>query len=160
MAGVQLPAQVTEAEVDAFAFCADGRCYGYKQTPVKGIRTITEFLNGTLDGAGAVAAGHPERSTMSVRFVDEGADGPCPECGKARHISEQERPEYAPQSGQPQDALLNLGKTQAQVKDLEHANQLSDLRHAQEMKELREQIDRLTVAVEKRGPGRPPKAAE
>src|SRR6184192_741405 len=107
MSGVQLPAHVTEEEVAAFAFCADGRCYGYKQTPVKGIRTTTEFLNGTLDGAGAVAAGHPERSTMSVRFADEETDGPCPECGKPRHISEQERPEYAPQSGQPQDALLN-----------------------------------------------------
>lgn len=152
---------VTEDKVAAFAHCTDARCYGYKQEPVEGIRTTTGYTNTELGGPGAVAGGHIERSSESVRFADESTDGTCPVCDGPRGISEQTRPEYAHQSGQAQDALLHLGRTDAEVKDLKHASEVSELKREQEMQELRRQVDALTSALKgqepKRGPGRPRK---
>jgi DNA repair exonuclease SbcCD ATPase subunit len=145
---------VDEVQVPAFAFCSDGRCPGYDQQPVEGIRTTTAYTNGDLAGPQANAAGHVERSSSSVRFADETSDGPCPSCGKPRQVSEQERPEYARNSGQAQDALLNLGKTEANVKELQHKREIDELKRDQELAELRRELQELK---ERRGPGRPRK---
>lgn len=149
---------VTEQEIAAYAHCNDPRCYGYKQESVTGLKTVTEYTymerGGTLPGV--------ELGTEMVRFADEASDGTCKACDGPRGISEQKRPEYAHQSGQAQDALLHLGRTDAEVKDLRHASEIDKLERDREMDELRAQVAALMAERDtpKRGPGRPPKAAE
>lgn len=152
---------VTEEIVAAFAHCTDARCYGYKQEPVEGIRTTTGYTNFELGGPEAIAGGHIERSSESVRFADEATDGTCPVCEGPRGISEQKRPEYAHQSGQAQDALLHLGRTDAEVKDLKHASEVSELKREQEMQDLRRQVEALTASLAEKAnkPGPKPRDA-
>jgi hypothetical protein len=92
---------VTETVIDALAHCADQRCAGYTQQPVKAVQTVTQFsyidLGGDLPGI--------ERESFLLRF-DDIADTQCPHCGEPRIVADQTRPIYPNVSGQPQDALL------------------------------------------------------
>jgi hypothetical protein len=131
---------VTETEIDALASCSSARCAGYKQTPVKAIRTITEFsyidLGGDLPGI--------ERSTMMLRFADL-ADTQCPVCGEPRIVADQVRPIYPNISGQPQDALLAIGRDSERVRELELANAKRDA----ELSQMQATMERQAALIER-----------
>jgi len=144
--------------VDALASCKNSRCVGYKQQPVKAIRTTAEYtyidLGGDLPGV--------ERSTIMFGFADL-ADAQCEHCGEPRLVSDQTRPIYPNISGQPQDALLAIGQDSERVRDLELAN----AKHEAEMAQMQVAMERMIIANERlmaqleeparRGPGRPRK---
>lgn len=158
---------VTATPVDALACCHDGRCAGYKQQPVPGIRTVTEFsyfdLGGDIPGI--------ERSVEMIHFASE-EDERCPVCGNPRLISDQVRPIYPNISGQPQDALLHTNRDSERVADmlLDSARREAEMaqmralmeRQAAAMERQQAQIERLTddIASRPRGPGRPRKTPE
>ena len=147
---------VTETVIDAWASCYDGRCPGYKQQPVKAIRTITEWtyfdLGGDIPGV--------ERSSSALRFEDL-TDAQCAHCGEPRFVADQIRPIYPNVSGVPQDKLLHVGK------DSEHlqALRLADAKREAEMAQMRILMERQQATIERlmeqqqapRGPGRPRK---
>lgn len=150
-------ATITEKVIDALAHCANQRCAGYTQVPVKAVQTLTEFsyidLGGDLPGV--------ERSTLMLRF-DDLADAQCPHCGEPRIVADQVRPIYPNISGQPQDALLNQYKDSERVRELE----LADARRDAEMAQMRATMDRMATTNERlmerlealsgpRRPGRP-----
>ena len=156
---------VTATPFDALASCHDGRCAGYKQEKVQGIRTITEYsyfdLGGDIPGI--------ERSTEMLHFADPEADERCPVCGEPRIIADQTRPIYPNISGVPQDALLRVGKDSERIADmlLDSAKREAEMaqmralmeRQALAMERQQHQIEALTGEVQSRprGPGRPRK---
>ena len=158
---------VTEETVTALAFCIDGRCPGYNQVPVEAIKRRSEFsyleLGGDLPGI--------ERSTEAVIFANEG-DAVCEHCGKARLVSEQERPEYPNTSGQDPLAIFNRQGTANQMRDMLLAQAERDKEQAEMRATLAEQalaMERMNALIERqagvidelqarpRGPGRPRK---
>jgi hypothetical protein len=128
---------VTETVIDALAHCADQRCEGYKQRPVKAVQTVTQFsyldLGGDLPGI--------ERESFLLRF-DDIADTQCPHCGEPRIVADQTRPIYPNVSGQPQDALLRGTRDAERVRELE----LADARREAEMAQMRATMERLAAA--------------
>jgi hypothetical protein len=158
---------VVENVVDGYASCRDGTCPGYKQQPVKVVVTETQFtyvdLGGDIPGV--------ERSCLIYGWENPD-DEPCPVCGQPRLCSDQVRPVYPNISGQPQDALLAVGRDSDRVRDLMLENAKRDAEMAQ-MTALMErmaanaerqerQIEALTsdLASRPRGPGRPRKVEE
>lgn len=151
---------VTATIIEAQASCRDGRCAGYKQQPVQGIRTVTEFsyvdLGGDIPGI--------ERSVDAVHFSDI-EDERCPVCGQPRLIADQVRPVYPNVSGIPQDAILHTNRDSERVADmlLESAKREAEMaqmralmeRQAAAMERQQQQIEQLTEV--RRGPGRPRK---
>jgi hypothetical protein len=109
---------VTETVIDALAHCADQRCAGYTQQPVKA-----------------------ERESFLLRFEDI-ADTQCPDCGEPRIVADQTRPIYPNVSGQPQDALLRGTRDAERVRELE----LADARREAEMAQMRATMERLAAA--------------
>jgi hypothetical protein len=137
---------VTEKQIDAWASCADARCAGYKQVPVKAVETTTEFsyidLGGDIPGI--------ERSSSVVSFADL-ADAQCPQCGEPRFVTDQVRPIYPNISGQPQDALLHQHDGAERVRDLELANAEAKAQMAQMQAMMERQnslIERLLAQQE------------
>jgi hypothetical protein len=137
---------VSEVVVDALAHCLNPRCEGYGQTPVKAIRQTVETLFISELPLGT------ENSYVHLRFVDD-ADVACPHCGRARAVTEQERPIYEPLSGFAQDELI----TRAPKFDPNKVNTEADFRAAEmeaklalQEKRLEEQnakIDKLLEAL-------------
>jgi hypothetical protein len=148
---------VTETSIDAWASCHDGRCPGYKQQPVKAVRTLTEWtyfdLGGDIPGV--------ERSSTMLRF-DDLADAQCEVCGEPRLVADQVRPVYPNVSGVAQDKLLTIGTDSERVRDL----QLADAKREAEMAQMRVLMERQQATIERlmepapRGPGRPRKTPE
>jgi hypothetical protein len=153
---------VTETTIDGYASCRDARCAGYRQEPVRAIRTLTEFsyvdLGGDVPGI--------ERGTELLRFDDLG-DEPCPVCGEPRLVADQVRPVYPNISGVAQDALLHAQRTSERMTDLV----IEAARRDAEMSQMRSQMERQAAALERqelqiaelsrgRGPGRPRKVPE
>jgi hypothetical protein len=130
---------VTETTVDAWASCHDGRCPGYKQQPVKAVRTLTEWtyfdLGGDIPGV--------ERSSTMLRF-DELADAQCEVCGEPRLVADQVRPVYPNVSGVAQDKLLTIGTDSERVRDL----QLADAKREAEMAQMRVVMERQNSLIE------------
>lgn len=97
-------ATLTTTDIQAFAHCPDARCAGTKQQPVPAVRHTAEWTyvenGGNMPGI--------ERSSAVLAFVSESTDASCPDCGKPRELSEQERPFYTPLSGHRQDGLLHV----------------------------------------------------
>jgi hypothetical protein len=96
---------ITETVVRAFAHCPDAACPGSAQEPVDGVRREVAETIGERGGDGPFV-GVTEKSTIYVHFADPDAVA-CPECGKVREISDQERPNYGMAFG-GSDALLRL----------------------------------------------------
>jgi hypothetical protein len=142
---------VTETPVAGWVSCRDPRCTGYKQREATVTRRKQEFayreLGGDLPGN--------EREAVDIVHQDDA----CPVCNGPQVYSDQERPEYAPISGQDQLALLNLNQS-GQIRDvqmagLEAAKELADLRarQAEQDKLMAEMADELR----RRRGGRPSK---
>lgn len=131
---------VTEKTVDALASCADARCPGYKQEPVKAIETLTEYtyfdLGGDIPGV--------ERSTTMLRFEDL-SDAQCPVCGEPRLVADQVRPIYPNMSGQPQDTLLQMQTGGERLREME----LKDARRDAEMAQMRATMERQERLIER-----------
>lgn len=132
---------ITETTIDAWANCNDARCGGHRQQPVQAVRTVVEYtfidLGGDLPGV--------ERSATQLRFADV-TDAQCPVCGEPRMVADQVRPIYANVSGQPQDALLAVGRQSERVQSLELEAAKRDAAMAQMQATLERQttlIDRL-----------------
>lgn len=142
---------VSEVMVDALAHCLNPRCEGYGQSPVKAIRQTVETLFISELPLGT------ENSYVHLRFAVE-AETPCPHCGRARAVTEQERPSYDALSGFAQDELI----TRAPKFDPGKVNTVEDFRNAEleakvalQEKRLEEQnakIDRLLEALGEGGP--------
>jgi len=119
----------TEQFVEAYAFCHNGRCTGYLQEPVQGVRTTTSWTY--MDSGGDLPG--IEKTTEMVRFADE-ADGVCPTCEGPRDISEQLRPEYPNISNQDPMGIFEFrGKTEKELLTLRHAQEIGDLKRDQEL---------------------------
>jgi hypothetical protein len=96
---------ITEVTISAFAHCSDVGCPGSAQQPVDGVRREVSETIGERGGDGPFV-GVTENSTIYTQFADP-ADVVCPECGKDREITDQERPNYGNAFG-GSDALLRL----------------------------------------------------
>ena len=148
---------VTATVVDALASCKDARCPGYKQEQVKAVETLTAW---TFVEFGGDIPGN-DRSITMLRFEDE-TDQPCPHCGEPRLVSDQVRPIYPNISGQPQSALLDIGRDSERVRDLELALAKSNAETAQlratvaeqtvRSERQSEQIDQLLAALSTQTP--------
>lgn len=149
---------VTAATVEAFAFCPDARCIGYRQEPVQGIQTHTDIMYTEYDPNGSPGV---ERSFNDLAFADVD-DIPCTHCEKPRMISTQVRPEYPNVSGHDPMGLFEFkGKTEHEIRELKHAKEIDDLERKAELLELRQalaaqsaQIAQLLAAQEKPKPAR------
>lgn len=154
---------VTEVPVEAYAFCMDARCLGYKQEKVPAVRTHTDVtyldMGGDMPGI--------EKSFDSVRFADE-TDAICSHCEGPREISEQLRPEYPNISGHDPMGLFEFkGKTEGELRELRHQAELAEVKREAETSDLKaalaeqaRQIAALTAALETKAskPGPKPKA--
>lgn len=134
------PPTVTESEVDAYAHCGNALCPGYRQEPVRAVKTLVErsYQSGGGDWA------FTEGSSEHLRFADE-AEIKCPHCDQSRMVTQQKRPRYQPLSGHPQNGLLNItGFDPAKVNgpaDEKAAAEAAQLRA--EMAELKAQMAEL-----------------
>jgi hypothetical protein len=167
---------VVSTQIEALAFCIDGRCPGYTQQPVPAIRRVNEYsyveLGGDIPGT--------ERSTVDVVFLDPEHDAVCTYCGKPRLVSEQERPEYENTSGRDPLEIFHRGQAAGQMRELIGGQENDRLRRELENAELKARlaeqdtrIERLAGLLEqsnarvqdlkedpippRRGPGRPRK---
>jgi hypothetical protein len=153
---------VTQESIEAYASCNDARCAGYRQQPVRAVRTLTEFsyvdLGGDVPGI--------ERSTELLRFEDPD-EAVCPVCEGSRLVADQVRPIYPNVSGVAQDALLHTSRNSERVMDL----MLDSSKRDTEMAQMRTLVERQASALERqeaqiaelsnrRGPGRPRKEPE
>lgn len=127
---------VTVSKVEAFAHCADSRCRGNRQEPVKAVaeNISISFLDNGGDMPGE------ERSMRHLRFARE-ADASCSVCGGPREVSDQKRPVYANVSGHDQAGLLKF-----KTADGEFVIPVAD---DGKTAELEDKIEKLTALVEK-----------
>lgn len=84
---------VTQEHIEGYAHCPDSLCEGNEQERVPAIRetvSTTYFeIGGDMPGV--------QNSTSRCQAADENglpSTSPCPHCGTAREISDQERPTY------------------------------------------------------------------
>jgi len=147
--GGQTPAPNTiETNVTGWAHCGDARCPGYGQKPAEGIRTIVEHTIGSRGGDG-IFVNIVENTNEYLRFSDS-ADIACPDCGKDREISLQERPVYPVITGFPQLGLLQTPQFDPSVRNTK-ADEDAALAQAEQNKrmvELEATVARLTAALE------------
>lgn len=149
---------VTETPVTGWVSCRDPRCHGYKQREVTVTRRKQEFayrdLGGDLPGN--------EREAVDIVHHDD----PCPVCNGPQVYSDQERPEYAPISGQDQLALLNLNQSgqirDVQLENLQASKELAELKAREADRDRRDaERDRMVAEMaeelRRRRGGRPPK---
>lgn len=138
---------VTNEAVRGFVSCRDPRCAGYQDRPTDVIRQYQAFSYRELGGD------LPGDERVAVDVVQ--GDAPCEVCGGPQVWYDQERPEYAPISGQDQLALLNLNQS-GQIKDA----QMAQLQQAKDLAEMRAQMAEMAAELQRRRGGRPVKDAE
>jgi hypothetical protein len=155
---------VTEQPKTLYAFCPDGACYGYKTEEVQGVVRETHI---SYADQGSPNTPGIERSFLTPLVLSDDTDGdghpipaelPCPECGKPRQLSTEPRPEYPRNSNQDPMALLQLGKQEGRLRDLEHAKDLEDSERKAELAELRAQVAEMRAALAEK-PARKPREA-
>lgn len=145
----------TETPVKAYAHCQDGRCGGYLQQEVEGIRTETVWTY--LDHGGDMPG--IESSTQMVRFADE-SDAVCSFCAGPREISEQVRPEYPNISGHDPMGLFEFrGKTERELAEMRHNRELDAVKQEVVIDEMRREMAELRAMLADKAnkPGPKPK---
>jgi len=120
---------VTETEIPGYVSCRDPLCQGFKQRKTTVTRRAQEFryiedLKGDIPGV--------ERTAVDIVHRDD----PCPVCDGPQVFSDQERPEYAPISGQDPLALVTHLTQTGMVKDA----QLATAQQGQMIAELRAEL--------------------
>lgn len=108
---------VTETDTTGYAHCRNAMCAGYMQQQVPATREESTWTFGELGGDG-VFTHMPERSMITLLFVNDGTDGkpddrPCPACGEPREVTADPRPSYQPLSGHDPMGLLNAPRFNA-----------------------------------------------
>lgn len=133
---------VTEQPATLYAFCPDGACFGYKTEEVEGIVRETHV---SYADQGSPNTPGVERSFAVPLVLSDETDGdgipvpsvlPCPECGKPRQLSVSPRPEYPRNSNQDPMALLQQGKQEGRLRELEHSKELEAVQREAEMAKL------------------------
>jgi hypothetical protein len=144
---------VTQETLLGYASCPDPLCPGYEQQRAQVVRETQEFTYRELGGDSPGV----ERSSVDVRRFADDTDNECRYCHRQRVASDQERPQYAPISGQDPLALLHLNQ-QRQIHDV----QAQGLERDRELAELRASLAELKaeLASRPRGPGRPRKVED
>lgn len=123
---------VTPEQVKAYAHCRNAMCPGYGQQQVDAVRTTVAYTYG--DNGADMFKSMVERSVQTIDFASPD-DVPCPHCGQARDVTDQERPSYQPLSGHDPMGLVNGGH----VFDPNRVNTQQDA----EIAELRAELARL-----------------
>lgn len=140
---------VTETPVAGYASCPDALCPGYEQEVVGVLQRVASY---SFQENGGDAWAGEERSTIAAVRTIEPGEADCPHCGKQRIVALEERPEYAPISGQDPLHLLNMNKDK-QVREV----QRSDLERQVEMANMRAEMAEMKAELQRRRGGRPPK---
>lgn len=156
---------VTEQPTTLYAFCPDGACFGYKCEEVEGVvrETSISYADQGSPNTPGVERSFAVPLVLTDETDDDGHQIPavlsCPECGKPRQLSTQPRPEYPRNSNQDPMALLQLGKQEGRLRELEHAKDLAGAQRDTELAELRAQVAEMRAALAEK-PVRKPKAPE
>lgn len=146
---------VDRREVQGYASCTDPRCPGYQQEEVTVTREEVQFLREEVGGD------IPGVDHSTIR-ADDFSVTPCPHCDKPRIASLEERPVYAPISGQDPLALLDLNQNK-QIANVQTANLEQQLAMSQmqtQMAEMKAQMAEQAAELQRRKGGRPPKVDE
>jgi hypothetical protein len=138
---------VTEEVVNGLAFCPDPRCPGYEQ--VEFAVKVTE-VRWTYFDLGGDLPGYERGARYEAFDLAEGEEPPsCPHCGKRMEATTQERPDYAPVSGQDPLRLLDLDQATIrrgmQATQSDQALELERMRTA--MAEMRAEMMAMMLAA-------------
>jgi len=140
---------VTETEIPGYVSCRDPLCQGFKQRKTTVTRRAQEFryiedLKGDIPGV--------ERTAVDIVHRDD----PCPVCDGPQVFSDQERPEYAPISGQDPLALVTHLTQTGMVKD----QQIATAQQAAQLAEMKAAMLEMQQELQRRRGGRPPKTED
>lgn len=133
---------VEEKPVQLYKHCRNPRCAGNQQVAIDGVRVETQWMfkdnGGDFPGV--------ERSMTTFRAADV-EDCDCGECGKPCEVTDQARPQYAPESGHDP---LYLARADAKPFSAQRQQEVQNTRVTElegELSEIRGQMAALIEAV-------------